>query len=231
MDVALDELLKSQPALWRGSDRYNDTASIPTGFPELDAALPSRGWGIGGVTEIMAERPGIGETSLLLHALKRVTSDEGQWAAFINPPHLPYAPALANAGVRLDRLLIIDGKNDLDALWATEQILRTSLFTAVIAWVYKSNAQKQRRLQLAAETGRTWAAVYRPAHAANEHSPVSVRMSVSHKNTGLELDLIKVRGRGATTVSIKPEAFDSAQGAEWPGITHSAIQPFDGRSM
>jgi cell division inhibitor SulA/protein ImuA len=218
MDPALDELLKSQPALWRGSDRYNDTAAIPTGFPALDAALPSRGWGIGGVTEIMAERPGIGEISLLLHALKRVTCDDGQWAAFINPPYLPYAPALANAGVRLDRLLIIDGKNDTDALWAGEQILRTSLFTAVIIWVHKSNAQKQRRLQLAAETGRTWATVYRPAHAADEHSPVSLRMRLSHNNKGLKLELIKVRGGSATTVSIMPEAFDSAQGAEWPGI-------------
>lgn len=218
MDPALDALLKSQPALWRGGDRYKDTASIPTGFAALDAALPSRGWDLGGVTELMVEQPGIGETSLLLHALRRITSDDEQWVAFINPPHLPYAPALANAGVRLDRLLIIEGKDDTDALWATEQILRTRLFTSVVAWVHRSNAQKQRRLQLAAETGRSWAVVYRPARAAAEHSPVNLRIAVSHQNQRLQLELIKVRGGSATTVSIDPGAFDCAQGAEWPGM-------------
>ena len=218
MDPALDELLKSQPALWRGSDRYNDAVAIPTGFAALDSVLPSRGWSLGGVTEFMVERPGIGEISLLLHALKRITRDDGQWAAFINPPYLPYAPALANAGVRLDRLLIIDGKSDTDALWAAEQILRTQLFTAVAVWVDKSSAQKQRRLQLAAETGRSWAAVYRPAHALKEHSPVSVRMALSPARGGLNLELIKARGGGTGTVTISLSAFDRAQGVEWPGM-------------
>ena len=40
---SLDALLKTEPSLWRGRDRYNDLASIPTGFAGLDAALPSRG--------------------------------------------------------------------------------------------------------------------------------------------------------------------------------------------
>ncbi len=221
MDPALDELLKAQPALWRGSDRYNDATAIPTGFPTLDAALPSRGWGLGGVTELMVERPGIGEVSLLLHALKHVTREDGQWAAFIKPPYVPYAPALANAGIRLDRLLIVESKSDNDTLWAAEQILRTRLFTAVVVWVNKSSAQKQRRLQLAAETGRTWAVVYRPAHATREHSPVSVRMALSLKHSRLMLDLIKVRGGSASTVAIRLDAFDAAQGAEWPACESS----------
>jgi len=148
------------------------------------------------------------------------TGSRSSWssARASDPPYLPYAPALANAGVRLDRLLIIDGKSDTDALWATEQILRTQLFTAVAVWIDKSNAQKQRRLQLAAETGRTWAAVYRPAHALKEHSPVSVRMAVSPTRGGLNLELIKVRGGGTGTVTIALSAFDRAQGVEWPGM-------------
>lgn len=219
---ALDELLKSQPALWRGGDRYNDHAALATGFATLDAALPSRGWTIGGVTELMLERPGIGELSLLLPALKQVTLTDGQWAAFVNPPFQPYAPALSNAGIRLDRLLIVDSKNNQDALWAAEQILRTQLFTAVVLWVERSSAQRQRRLQLAAETGRTWAVVYRPWHAATEHSPVNVRMALSMRQKTLALDLIKVRGGRACQVTIAPTAFDVAQGAEWPASSASS---------
>lgn len=215
MDPALDALLKLQPALWRGRDRYNEAESVATGFTQLDNALPSQGWPVGGVTELLVEQQGIGELSLLLPALCRLTSD-GQWAACINPPHIPYAPALSNAGIRLDRLLIINSKTDANTLWATEQVLRTGLFAAVITWVTKSAAQKQRRLQIAAETGKTWATVYRPAAAKNEHSPVSTRIVVGLSNRQLSLDIIKVRGGNPQTITINPAQFDHPQGAEWP---------------
>lgn len=215
VNSALDALLKSQPALWRGSDRYTDEDSIPTGFAALDNALPTRGWCIGGVTEILCAQQGIGEVSLLLPALSRVTR-ENQWAAFINPPHIPYAPALSNAGICLDRLLIIDTKSDDNTLWAAEQVLRAGLFASVVAWVERSSAQKQRRLQLAAETGKTWATVYRPLRDAKEHSPVAVRLQADIIDTQLALSIIKVRGGREQTVIINPAEFDNSQGVEWP---------------
>ena len=215
MDPALDALLKSNPSLWRGRDRYSEEDSVPTGFASLDKALPARGWCIGGVTELLASQQGIGEVSLLLPALSKLTAD-GQWTAFINPPHIPYAPALSNAGIRLDRLLIIDSRDDDNTLWAAEQVLRAGLFAAVVAWVNRSSAQKQRRLQLAAETGKTWATVYRPLHAHKEHSPVAVRMRLDMRDGQLVLGLLKVRGGSPQTVVIAPAEFDVSQGAEWP---------------
>jgi len=216
MDPVLDALLKSQPALWLGGDRYHDEAAFPTGFASLDNALPGRGWCAGGVTELLASEHGIGELSLLLPALSRITRTQGQWAAFINPPFLPYAPALSNAGIRLDRLLIVDSKNDNDTLWASEQLLRTGLFTSVVAWVQRSSAQKQRRLQLAAEAGKSWATVYRPQHAAREHSPVSARLQLNIVATQLQVTLIKIRGGREQSVIIDPAEFDASQGVEWP---------------
>lgn len=218
MDTALDALLKSQPGLWRGRDRYNDEASVATGFSALDAALPAGGWPIGGVTELMSVRAGIGEVSLLLPGLRRVTTDEGQWAAFINPPFVPYAPALANAGVRLDRLLIVDGKSDDNALWAAEQVLRAGLFAAVVVWVTRASGPRLRRLQLAAEAGRTWATVYRPASAAGQPSPVTLRIVARLVGDRLSLELLKVRGGQPGTLTIEPMEFDAPQGAEWPGL-------------
>ncbi|MFK8082624.1 MAG: hypothetical protein AB8B97_20285 [Granulosicoccus sp.] len=260
--AALDTLLKTQPAVWRGRDRYAADAAIPTGFAALDKALPAGGWSIGGVTELLLEQQGIGELSLLLPALRHVagrhdsdngnglgnslesddtSSDNKAWAALINPPHIPYAPAFSNAGIALDRLLIVNSGNDIDTLWATEQILRSGLFGAVVAWVQKSSAQRQRRLQLAAETGGSWATVYRPLHAHKEHSPVSTRICVSMNRdqrgclqrgcepleaispeaarltaAPLTLDIIKVRAGSPQIVTIQPEEFDASQGAEWP---------------
>ena len=216
MEPALDALLKSQPTLWRGRDRYHEDSSLPTGFASLDNALPGGGWCVGGVTELLASEQGIGEVSLLLPALSRITTTEGQWAAFINPPHLPYAPALSNAGIRLDRLLIVDSQDDANTLWASEQLLRTGLFTSVVAWVQRSSAQKQRRLQLAAEAGKSWAVVYRPQRAVQEHSPVSARMQLDIINAQLVLTIIKIRGGRQQSVVIDPAEFDASQGAEWP---------------
>jgi len=184
----LDALLKSEPALWRGSDQHNEYASIPTGYPQLDNVLPSGGWSVGCLTELLVEQHGIGELSLLLPGLHNVTANhEGnlqgnQWAAFVNPPYLPYAPAFANAGVNLERLLIVNTDNDTDSLWAIEQLLRAGIFAAVVGWVNRTTAQKQRRLQLAAELGKTWATVYRPIRAQQEHSPAAFRITLNTIN-------------------------------------------------
>lgn len=217
MKPALAQLIKSNPSVWLGRDQYNDLDSIPTGFDSLDQALPSSGWALGSLTELLAEQQGIGEFSLLLPALKHVTTNN-QWAVLINPPYVPYAPALTNAGINLERLLIIDSANDDNTLWATEQVLRTGLFSSVVSWVNRSNAQKQRRLQLAAETGRSWAAVYRPFHAQKEHSPSALRMTLALEGEHLLLDIIKSRGGTPQSVSIHPNEFDQSQGSVWPGI-------------
>ena len=215
--AALDTLLKTQPAVWRGRERYVTSASIPTGFAALDNALPAQGWGVGGVTELLVEQHGIGELSLLLPGLQHVAGQTANaWAALINPPHIPYAPAFSNAGIALERLLIINSGDDTNTLWATEQVLRSGLFGAVVAWIHKSGAQRQRRLQLAAETGGSWATVYRPLRAHREHSPVATRICLGMSQQQLTLDIIKVRAGSPQVVTLRPEEFDASQGAEWP---------------
>lgn len=259
----LEELLRTQPALWRGSDQHNNYTSVPTGYAQLDEVLPSGGWGVGCLTELLLEQHGIGEISLLLPGLRQVTANNdssngesggqssgqcngepgGQWAAFVNPPYLPYAPALANAGINLERLLIINTDNDNDTLWATEQLLRTGLFASVVSWVNRTTAQKQRRLQLAAELGKTWTTVYRPASAQDQHSPAALRIVVSaatcntqnsnsidsisnttahYANSAasyhMNLDIIKSRGGKQHSVQINPSQFDHSQGVEWPAM-------------
>jgi len=222
----LEALLKSQPALWRGRDQHNDYAAVPTGYAQLDNVLPSGGWGIGCLTELLLEQQGIGELSLLLPALQQVTSDN-QWAAFVNPPYLPYAPALANSGINLERLLIINTDNDTDTLWASEQLLRAGIFASVVGWVNRTTAQKQRRLQLAAELGKTWATIYRPANAQDQHSPAALRIVIGttalhtahHTSHHMKLDIIKSRGGKQHSININPTQFDQSQGAEWPAIS------------
>lgn len=217
VNPALETLLKTQRSLWRGTEQHHTQDTHPTGYDILDKALPGGGWSIGALTEVLPCKTGIGEFSLLLPALKTMTRQD-QWVALINPPHIPYAPALANAGIALQRLLIVDTGNDKDTLWSTEQLLRTGTFSAVICWINKTTSQQQRRLQLAAENGHCWAVAYRNAEAVQQHSPAALRLSldISREKPGLQIDVIKARGGANSRVVIQPHQFDNPQGVEWP---------------
>src|SRR5665213_2608401 len=113
----------ANPAIWRGGDCAPEPAAVPSGFALLDAALPGHGWPAAALTEIHLAREGIGEIRLTLPALIRLQR-EGRDIVWIAPPHRPYAPALAAAGLDLARLLIVRCDTPHDALWTYEQALR-----------------------------------------------------------------------------------------------------------
>jgi cell division inhibitor SulA/protein ImuA len=178
--MTLEALLK-HPALWKGRQQHEGRDTLATGYEALDAALPSQGWPIGALTEIMTTDAGIGELSLLMPALVTLTSSQ-QWIALVAPPYVPYAPALTNAGIALEYTLIIDSQQEhKNAFWAAEQMLRSGVFSAVVLWSSThGDERRQRRLQLAAEQGKSWAVCYRPARTAHTSSPAGLRMVLRH---------------------------------------------------
>jgi hypothetical protein len=113
----------AHPAIWRGGDCAPEPSAMPSGFPELDAVLPGRGWPQAALTEVLLAREGIGEIRLTLPALARLQAGRRD-VVWIAPPHLPYAPALAAAGLDLARLLIVRCHGVAEELWAYEQALR-----------------------------------------------------------------------------------------------------------
>ena len=157
--AALATLL-SHPAIWRGDDFAPEPAAVPSGFAALDAALPGRGWPQGALTELLLEREGIGEIRLTLPALVHVQAQRRD-VVWIAPPHKPYAPALAAAGLDLARFYIVACKTPQDALWAFEQSLRAPECGAAFAWLATHDERVLRRLQVAARDGRTWGALWR----------------------------------------------------------------------
>lgn len=230
MDPALEILLKKERSLWRGRDQYYVRDTIPTGHKALDNSLPSGGWNLGTLTELLIADDGIGEFSLLLPALRKITTNN-QWAALINPPYVPYAPALATAGLNLEHLLVINTEDDTDTLWSAEQLLRSGTFQVVIFWINNtrkaSNSNSFRRLQLAAEHAGAWAVAYRNIADAKQHSSAALRICLQAvcfsdspsdpTENGLQLDLIKVRGGTTGRLVITASEFDAFQGIEWPG--------------
>jgi hypothetical protein len=192
--LALETL--QQHGIWRGGAPAGFSQTIPTGYSELATELPGGGWPTGALTELLGFQEGIGELQLVLPALAKLTA-AGKRVVWLAPPHLPYAPALAAAGVDLVHLAVIRAPGRRDALWAAEQVLRAGPCHALLAWFRHARYDELRRLSVAAEASRAFVALFRPAMAATEPSPASLRISLEGDEEGLKLRILKRRGRPA----------------------------------
>lgn len=198
--MSLDNVLQ-RVDVWRGDNTFPaDGNRVPTGFMQLDNLL-SGGWRRGALTEILVSQEGIGALSVLMPALARL-SRRRRWLAWVAPPYIPYAPALVQAGVDLNHVLMIHARHDADNLWAIEQALRSGTCGATLAWLAGSQRpQTLRRLQLAAEAGNTWGILFRPMEVAREPSPSAVRLQLEPHAHGLQVHVLKHRGIGATGIA------------------------------
>jgi hypothetical protein len=185
--------LLANPAIWRGDDCAPEPAAVPSGFAALDAALPGRGWPQGALTELLLEREGIGEIRLTLPALAHVQAQQRD-VVWIAPPHRPYAPALAAAGLDLARLFIVHCKAPKDALWAFEQALRAPECGAAFAWLSTHDERALRRLQVAARDGRTWGALWRRPGQRGSATAAPLRLALAPKDGQLAVRVLKRRG-------------------------------------
>jgi len=189
-DSELARLLE-HPAIWRGRSAAR-TETVSTGFDTLDECLPGRGWPRSGLTEILVPRFGVGELSLLLPALATLTRrPAARWCVWVTPPLDPFAPALAAHGLLLEKILIARAGA---SLWAFEQSLGSGACDVVMAWARRLRTREIRRLQLAAERGRTLGILFRSRSAARESSPAILRMAVEPLPQGARVTLLKSRG-------------------------------------
>ena len=93
LPAALAEVL-ARGDVWRGDTlaRLPEDA-VPSGHAELDAELPGGGWPRGNLTEILVDRGGLGEMSLLLPALSRLSA-AGGWLGLVGAPGWAVAPGV-----------------------------------------------------------------------------------------------------------------------------------------
>jgi len=172
--------LAQLPGVWRGGElEHAAQPVVSTGHAILDRELPGGGWPTGTLTEVLHDAAGIGEASFLAGALARASAGD-RLIAWISPPHLPYAPALAAAGISLDRCLVVRPRSAEDALWSAEQALKSGACGAALMWFagVKNQYAWLRRLQMAAEAGRAMAVFFRPASDETLSTPAHLRVVV-----------------------------------------------------
>jgi len=204
---AITSLLASAPQLWRGREPNRSQRTLSTGHARLDKRLPGGGWPLGAISELVTSTHGLGEFSLLFPALAEI-SQKGEWLVLIDPPWIPYPPALQSHGLALQRLLLVRTASARESLWACEQALHSSRGGAVLAWPELIGKQaisfaRLRRLQLAAEAGAKAAFLFRPDSVRNAASPAALRLHLQGSESGLEeqrpgctrIEILKSRGQ------------------------------------
>jgi protein ImuA len=146
--------------------------TFSTGLAVIDALLPGGGLGRGAVHEILGEPGGAwplffamllaraaAKTPTLALPLStrggenfhRATSHQA--IVWCDPGRFIYAPALAAAGMDLDRVYFLRPATGRDLLWGMAESLRCPGVAAVIGAPGALSRIEARRLQLAAETG------------------------------------------------------------------------------
>jgi hypothetical protein len=210
----LQSLLETASQLiWRGDASFYERQAEKSGFAELDALLPGSGWPVGAITELIYAREGMGEVSLLLPVLARLTRSDKR-IAMVAPPHIPYAPALVASGIELTQLMVIQPDKDADAWWTAEQLLRSHQFAAVLFWPDRFDERGLRRLQSAAERGSSLGFVFHQFNCAEHASPAPLRLRVTGAGQYRQALVAIIKRRGS--VIAKPVSINLSTPSSMP---------------
>lgn len=180
---------------WQGRSGHAAQHYLPTASDELNQAVG--GLPVGALSEILLDRIGIGELSLLMPAFAEAMADD-RWLVFIAAPQVVYGPELERGGLPLRRVMALSPTEQADQhTWAAEQCLRSGACGAVLLWADQLDARVPRRLQLAAEQGAASGLLFRSGRWADQSSAAALRLRLEHleaSKSGLRIKVIKQRG-------------------------------------
>jgi protein ImuA len=148
-----------------------------SGLPALDRLLPGGGLRHGMLVEWLGEPRGNGAATLSLLA-GREACCEGGVLVVIDREQTFYPPAAAAWGIDLARLIVVHPRTARDALWAAVQSLRSPVVAAMWTAVDRLDSREFRRLQLAAQSGRTLGLLMRPVRVRGQPSWADVQIVV-----------------------------------------------------
>ncbi|MBE66697.1 MAG: hypothetical protein CMQ30_08535 [Gammaproteobacteria bacterium] len=203
MRESIEKLLLNNRDLWRACD-LDKVNSNSTGDKKLDNILPGGGWPKKGLVEVINQYHGIGELQLLIPLMLSVIK-QGKWILWVCPPHIVYAPALQQAGIDTDQILVVNKAVPCkDALWSMERALRSNNCGLVLTWQTWLSVKVLRRLQLAAETGSTLGFIFKSRD--NKYSPSRMRIRIKNITNFEEASITVIKahdGSRAQSTNIK----------------------------
>ena len=172
---------------------------VPTDFMALNRLLPDRGIRSGSVVEWISSGPGSRTATMAFAAARRLLQQPGALAV-VDPLHCLCAASLPQVGIPLSRLLLVRPKHTTaeslfvseyrlpgpvrsHALWALEQLARSTGVRVVLTWIDRLSSTAQRRLQLAVERSGTTVFLIRPGSALQQPTWADLRFVVNTHTT------------------------------------------------
>jgi hypothetical protein len=146
----------------------------------------------------------------------REACHEGGTLVVIDRQQTFYPPAAAAWGIDLNRLIVVRPRSARDELWAAVQSLRSPAVAAVWGMIDRLDGRAFRRLQLAAQAGRTLGLLLRPPSARGQPSWADVRLGMSTEHgadplrgyPGMEHEELGIRDeRWRQTKILHPSSF------------------------
>ena len=219
---------------WRGQSQKTTQCSVSSGNDQVDLLLKG-GWPTAALTELLIQRPGIGELSLLLPAIRDYCQNN-YLSVWLDPPYQPYAPALSAAGIALQKVLIVQSKNAREWLWVAEQCIRNNAL--LLAWSDNKTPSYSdlRKLQLAAADSGHAAFLLSSNKGASGReysndklsasSPATLRLEVdSAGEKNLRLSVRKLRGVAPGEQLLIPRGKDLGSQTSLAKLPVNSIHP------
>lgn len=188
--ITLEQLLLRDD-MWMGhSNRFTVRAAVATGHDELNTALLNRGWPLASLVEVCQQGMQC-EWQLFIPALLEMPG----LVVLLNPPATPFSQAFMQAGIDLDRLIIVNATEKAHFLACFIELTRASL-GALMAWQPNASLTytELRKCQLAASEGSGLSIIFRPSAAQQQSSPATLRLYARIIPTGLEVTVFKQKG-------------------------------------
>lgn len=207
---ALKDVLRAIGSrIHQGAEEAGSVPHLPLDWPELDALLPD-----GGLPRAVVELASLapiphaypGATSIALAALRAThRRDARAWCAWIDPESTLYAPGLVQAGVELDRLLVVRPPPDKAARVAVKVVSSAAFEVVAIDMTSLVHASQRKRawppevlvrkLALAAEqTGCTVLLLTEPGGTGRAMPwPVAMRVEIERTEDALQVRIPKER--------------------------------------
>lgn len=180
--------------IWRGqSQGFSPKVAVDTGYSALNAGLLANGWPLRSLIEVCQQNLSNSEWLLMMPALLKTN---GGYIVLLNPPAIPFCQALIQAGLDLERVLIVQVTTKADFLASFFELTRAEACDAVLAWQPKQalNYTELRKCLLATADGAGLYVMFRPASSQQQSSPAVLRILTQLTATDLHITILKEKG-------------------------------------
>ena len=201
--ILLKSILNSRDDIWRlGDETPRNHEVYKSELKELDNFLPNGGWPQTGLIEIIVKHYGLGELQLLMPLMRNLTNQD-KILLWICPPYKICTSALLNAGIDIEKLLIISSELEKkDALWAAEKALQTQEFGIVLLWQNHVKRNALHRLLLTTKSNKTLGVLFKKEKTENSQSSMVLKLEPSSrrelntriKTRKIKLQILKING-------------------------------------